>query len=88
MILFHKKGPILVILVPGMIQPARSVIFRRNEAVEANEATEVVEALEPLKVLRSGRGLFKSYPSSFTQLYFDVLKIYRFGRMMKYYIEI
>ena len=82
MILFHKKGPILVILVPGMIQPSRLVIFRRNEA------TELVEALEPLKVLRSGRGLFKSYPSSFTQLYFDVLKIYRFGRMMKYYIEI
>ena len=24
---FYKKGPILVILVPGMIQPSESVIF-------------------------------------------------------------
>ena len=24
---FHKKGPVLVILVPGMIQPSQSVMF-------------------------------------------------------------
>ena len=49
---FHKKGPILVIWVPWMIQPSRSVFFcdeLRTEAVEVIEATEVVEAVEVIE---------------------------------------
>ena len=73
-----KKGPILVILVPGMIQPSGSVIFWWNETVEVNEATEVDEAVEVIEAeedLRSGWGL-QSYPGSRIQLYFDFLKKY------------
>jgi hypothetical protein len=37
---FHNKGPVLVILVPGMITPSES----GNMAVEVSEANEVKEA--------------------------------------------
>ena len=39
----------MVILVPGIIKPAESVIFWWNEAVQVIEATEVVEAVEVIE---------------------------------------
>ena len=77
---FHKKGLVLVIWVPGMIQPSGSVfLYWWIEAVEVIEATEVIEAvevIEPIEVLRSGKSLLRSKesPGSWIQLYFDVLK--------------
>ena len=46
---FYKKGPVLVILVPGMIQPSGLVFFWWNEAVKVIEATEVIEAVEVIE---------------------------------------
>ena len=43
---FHKKGQILIILVPGMIQPSGPGIFWWNEAVEVIEASEVADGRE------------------------------------------
>ena len=54
---FYKKGPVLVILVPRMIQPPGLVFFLMNEAVKVIEATKVdeaVEVAEAAEVLRSG----------------------------------
>jgi hypothetical protein len=64
---FHKKGQVLIILVPGMIQPSGSVIFWLNEAVEVVEAIEVVEAVEVIdaaEVLRPGSSLLRTTESS------------------------
>ena len=44
---FHKKGPVLVVLVPGMIQPSGSgSVFWWNGAFEAVKASEVEKADE------------------------------------------
>ena len=43
---FHKKLPILVIMVPVMIRPSGSGFFGGNWALEAVEASEVAEAAE------------------------------------------
>ena len=74
---FYKKGPVLVILVAGMIQPLGLVIFWWNEAVKVIEATKdvnAVEVTEAAEVLRSGKHYWglKSHPGSWIQLYFDV----------------
>ena len=57
---FNKKGIVLFILVPGMIQ---LVFFWRKEAVKVIDAMEVVEAVEVIEateVLRSGKSLLKT----------------------------
>jgi hypothetical protein len=41
--LFHKKGPVLVILVPGVIKPS---VLWENRTVEVDEASEISEAAE------------------------------------------
>ena len=64
---FHKKGPVLVILVLGMIQPSGSGIFLMCRAVEVDEASEVAEAaevIEAAEVLRSGKSLMRTSESS------------------------
>ena len=61
---FHKKGSLLVILVPGMIQPLGSVKKMMNEAIEVIAAIEVVEAVEVIEtavVLRTGKSLLSTY---------------------------
>ena len=44
--LFHKKLPVLAILVPVMIRPSESEFFWGNCDLEAVEAAEVAEAAE------------------------------------------
>ena len=59
---FHKKGWVLVILVPGMIQPSGSgLFFWWNEAVEVVEAVMVIEAAG---VSRPGKSLLGTSESS------------------------
>ena len=87
---FHKKGPVLVILI---IQPSGSVIFWWNEGVKVIEAMEVAEAvlvIEAAEVLMSGKSLLRTSESSssWILIYFNVLKKYFFGRFMKYHIEV
>ena len=43
---FHKKGPVLVILVPGKIKPSVPVSSLRKRTVEVDEASEVAEDAE------------------------------------------
>ena len=60
---FHKKRPVLVIWLPGGIQPSGAVFFWWNEAVKAIEATEVVEAvkaIEAAEVLRPEKSLLRT----------------------------
>ena len=60
--LFHKNGPVLVILVPRIIEPS-GLIFWWNEAVEVIEAAEVVEAVEvteAAEVLRPEKSLLRT----------------------------
>ena len=62
----RKKGPVLVILVPGMIHQVQEVLWW-NEAFEVIEATEVVEAVEVIEaaeVLGPGKSLLRALDSS------------------------
>ena len=64
---FNKKGTVLVILVPGMIQPSgprSSLVNRAFEAVEAVEVAEVVEVNEAAEVLRPEKALLRTSESS------------------------
>ena len=65
---FHKKGPILVIWLPGSIQQSGALFFSSwNEIVKVIEATEVVEAVEAIEtaeVLRPGKSLLRTSESS------------------------
>ena len=57
---FNKKGPILVIWLPGCIQP-----FTIVKVIEATEVVEAVEAIEAGQVLRPGKSLYTSESSRF-----------------------
>ena len=46
---FHKKGPILVIWLPGSILTSGALFFSCNKIVEVIEAMEVVEAVEAIE---------------------------------------
>jgi hypothetical protein len=46
---FHNKGPVLVILVAGMIKQSGSGSVLRKRAVEAVEASEVAEDTEVIE---------------------------------------
>ena len=87
---FYKKGLVLVILVPGMIQPSGLVFFWWNEAVnviEATKAVEAVEVTEAAEVLRSGKSLLRTSESSRflnSALFWCLEKNY----FLKYHIEI
>ena len=67
---FHRNGPLLVILVPGMIRPLGWVFLWWNdaveviEAIEAVEVTEVTEVIEAAEVLRPGKTLLRTSESS------------------------
>ena len=66
---FHKKMPVLVICLPGSIQPSGAVIFWWNKAVKVIVAMEIVEALEVIEaaeVLRPpGKSLLSTSESYF-----------------------
>jgi hypothetical protein len=57
-----KKGPVVVILVPGMIQPSGP--GRAFEAVEAIEVAEAGEVQETAEVLRPDKSLMRTSESS------------------------
>ena len=57
---FHKKGPVLAILVPGMIQQLHEAV----EVIEAIEVVEAVEVIEAADVLRTGKSLLRTSKSS------------------------
>ena len=90
---FHKKWPVLVILVPVMIRPLGSEFFWGNWHLEAVEAAEVAEAAEINEAGEVSKGLKNHYwglqKSSrflnpiFWGLYFDVLKKKSFDRILK-----
>jgi hypothetical protein len=64
---FNQKGPVLVILVPGTIQPSgpgSSLVNRDFEAVEAIKVAETNEVNEAAEVLRPEKSLMRTSESS------------------------
>ena len=62
---FHKKGPVLIILVPGMIQPSQSVmILMKGGCKEDMEVVEAVVVIEAAEALMSGKFLLRTLESS------------------------
>ena len=47
---FHIKGPVLVILVPGMIRPSGSGSVEASEVAEAAEVNEAGEVSKAWKI--------------------------------------
>ena len=87
----HKKGPVLVILVPGMIQlsgPGGQEVlwwnraFEALDAIEADKVSEAVDVLSPDKSLlrdsESSRFLNSAFVWDFEKLIFDIIIKYNF----------
>ena len=91
---FHKKGPVMVILVPGMIQPSQSVMFLMKWGCKGHwghggrwgcRGHWDYEGSKVWKITTEDFRVIQVLEFSFILMFW---KKYWFGRFMKYHIEI
>ena len=76
---FHNKGPVLVIVVPGMILPSVSVIFLMKWGCMGHWGRGGCWGCRVSKAWKITREDILSHTGCWIQLYFDVLKTTIFG---------
>ena len=91
---FHKKGPVLVILVPGMIQPSQSVMFLMKWGCKGHWGHGGCwgcgghwgcRGSKVWKISTEDFRVIQVLEFSFILMFW---KKYWFGRVMKYHIEV